>query len=309
MKVLVTGGAGFIGSHVVEKLLAEGCTVAVVDDLSTGEQSNLSAAVTFYALDIRSPQLAEVLLTEQPHAVIHLAAQVSVKRSVLDPQTDADINICGTLNLLKAVTAAGVGQVVYGSTAAVYGNPAELPLREDSSLQPLSPYGVSKRAAEDYLMAESLNNRLRVIALRYANVYGPRQALSAESGVTTIFLNAALRRENPTFFGDGTATRDYVYVADVADATWRALNCKDTAVLNVSSGVEVSVKELWQTICSVSGVDLAPIEADVRPGDILKSSLCPHRAHSLLDWQASTSLVSGLRKTIEYYQGTSHVQV
>jgi len=309
MKVLVTGGAGFIGSHVVERLRAEGCDVVVVDDLSTGRRGNLSTDIKFYPLDIRSEQLRDVFLTERPDKVVHLAAQISVSRSVVDPKTDADINVNGTLNLLAAAKQCGVSQIVYGSSAAVYGNPVHVPLGEDALPRPLSPYGVSKRAAEDYLLAGTNSGGPSVVSLRYANAYGPRQALSAECGVSTIFINAVLFGNRPTIFGDGTATRDYVYVQDVAEATWRALSYDKTEVFNISSGIEVSVNELWNEVLSIAGASIEPVRAAERPGDIYRSSLCPIKALNELGWRASTSLSKGLTQTLEYYARGREVHV
>ena len=309
MKVLVTGGAGFIGSHVVERLVAEGCEVVVVDNLSTGRKSNLGAGIQLYPLDVRSECLGDVFSAEKPQKVVHLAAQISVSRSVSDPGNDADININGTLNLIAAARQWGVSHIVYGSTAAVYGDPQTVPLNETALPRPLSPYGVSKRAAEDYLLASAGSGGPTVVSLRYANAYGPRQALSAECGVTTIFVNSILSGSRPAIFGDGTATRDYVYVTDVAEATWRALTYNGSNILNVSSGVEISVNQLWTEILNITGANLEPVRAPERTGDIYRSSLCPLNVKAELGWQASTSLVEGLGKTLDYYRRSREVDV
>ncbi len=309
MKVMVTGGAGFIGSHVVERLQSQGCEVFVVDNLSTGSAANLHHTVSLYRMDIADPDLTRVLSVEKPEKIIHLAAQTSVGASVRAPEFDAQVNIMGTINLLQAARQNGVQGIVYSSSAAVYGNPSCLPLAEDAVLHPLSPYGVSKLAAENYVMAEALGGgAMNAVVLRYANVYGPRQAVSAECGVITIFINAALAGTAPTIHGDGSATRDYVYVGDVAEATWQALNCQDNAILNVSSGREVTVDELWQQLTRLTRQEIRPIYGPERPGDIYRSALSPNNAMSVLGWQAKTELAAGLKQTVDFYNGKSGAQ-
>lgn len=302
VKVLVTGGAGFIGSHVVEALVRQGHEVCVVDNLITGRAANLPSGVRLHQVDVASRGLIEVALAEQPAAMVHLAAQISVSASARDPEEDARVNIGGALQVLRAARLSGCPKIVYGSSAAVYGNPAVLPLPEDAPLRPLSPYGISKRAAEDYFLAEAAASGLTVNVLRYANAYGPRQAISAECGVITIFVQSLLEGRRPTIFGDGSATRDYVFVSDVADATVAALLHNSTCTLNIASGVETSVSELWSVLTELAGKHLEPIYGPERPGDIKRSCLDPSLALNKLGWRSLTALTEGLRQTLKYYR-------
>lgn len=301
MRILVTGGAGFIGSHVVESLLQSGHEVSVVDNLVTGRASHVPPGVRLYQVDVASPELLSVVVAEKPEAIVHLAAQISVSASTRNPEEDARVNIGGALNVLRAAHASGCGRIVYGSSAAVYGNPASLPLKEDASMRPLSPYGVSKRAAEDYFLADATATGLTVGVLRYGNAYGPRQAVSAECGVTTIFVQKILEGQSPTVFGDGTATRDYVYVSDIAEATVVALNKDKNLIVNISSGQETSVQELWDQLIELSGKSIKPCYGPERLGDISRSCLDPSLAWQELGWRSTTSLHEGLKKTLEYY--------
>lgn len=301
MRIMVTGGAGFIGSHVVESLLQSGHEVSVVDNLITGKSSHVPLGVRLYQVDVASPELLPAVMAEKPDAIVHLAAQISVSASTRNPEEDARVNIGGALNLLRATRLTGCGRIVYGSSAAVYGNPTSLPLKENASMRPLSPYGVSKRAAEDYFLANAAATGLTVGVLRYGNAYGPRQAVSAECGVTTIFVQKILEGKSPTIFGDGSATRDYVYVSDVAEATMAALFNNTNIVLNVSSGQETSVQALWDQLSDLSGKSIKPYYGPERPGDIYRSCLDSSLAWKELGWRSTTSLHEGLRKTLEYY--------
>lgn len=303
MKVLVTGGAGFIGSHVVAELLRSGYDVGVVDDLSSGKAEYVPKSCPLYTIDVASEDFVDVVCREKPAAIIHLAAQISVSVSTQNPTEDARVNIWGSLNVLRAAHASGCRKIVYSSSAAVYGNPQQLPLQETSPLRPLSPYGVSKRAAEDYFLADAWASDLSVTVLRFGNVYGPRQAVSAECGVVTIFVQALIDERNPVVFGDGTATRDYVYVVDVAKAVSRALEQEGTIVCNISSGVETSVTHLWDMLQEISGLNLPSKHGPERRGDIYRSVLDPSLAQDLLGWHAGTTLPIGLSKTLEYYRG------
>lgn len=301
MRILVTGGAGFIGSHVVEGLVNSGHEVAVVDNLITGKVSHVPPGVRLHRVDVASPEFVSAVAAERPDAMVHLAAQISVSASTRDPEEDARVNIGGALNVLRAAHASGCSRIVYGSSAAVYGNPTSLPLREDASMRPLSPYGVSKRAAEDYFLADAAATGLTVGVLRYGNAYGPRQAVSAECGVTTIFVQKILDGQSPTIYGDGRATRDYVYVSDVAQATVAALFNTKNFILNISSGQETSVQALWDQLSRLSGKGIIPHYGPERLGDITRSCLDPRMAWQELGWQATTSLAEGLEKTLKYY--------
>lgn len=301
MQVLVTGGAGFVGSHVVEELLRKGLSVSVVDSLVTGRREHVPAQCRFYQVDVASPEFLTIAAEINPDAIIHLAAQISVSASVANPEEDARVNIGGMLNVLRAAMNNSCRRVVFSSSAAVYGNPVSLPLSEDASLRPLSPYGVSKRAAEDYIQVSTATSGLSAAILRYGNIYGPRQAVSAECGVITIFVQALLSGKQPTIFGDGTATRDYVYVEDVAKATYLALEHNDSFIANISSGKEVTVLDLWNLLAKLGGKDIAADFGPERPGDIARSSLNPAQAYRYLGWRATTSLEDGLSKTLGFY--------
>jgi len=301
MQVLVTGGAGFVGSHVVEELLRRGLTVSVVDNLVTGKREHVPAQCKFYQVDIASPDFLTVAAELNPDAIIHLAAQISVSASVANPEEDARVNIGGMLNVLRAAKNSSCRRVVFSSSAAVYGNPVSLPLSEDASLRPLSPYGVSKRAAEDYIQVSAAASGISAAILRYGNIYGPRQAVSAECGVITIFVQALLSGKQPTIFGDGTATRDYVYVEDVAKATCLALEHKDSFIANISSGQEVTVLDLWNLLAKLRGKNISAAFGPERPADIARSCLNPAQAHRYLGWCATTPLAEGLIRTLEFY--------
>ncbi|KAF0195338.1 MAG: UDP-glucose 4-epimerase [Bacillota bacterium] len=301
MKILVTGGAGFIGSHVVESLVKCGHEVSVVDNLITGRVSHVPLGVRLYQVDVASPELLSAVVAERPDAIVHLAAQISVSASTRDPEEDARVNIGGALNVLRAAHASGCGRIVYSSSAAVYGNPSSLPLQEGASMRPLSPYGVSKRAAEDYFLADAAATDLTIGVLRYGNAYGPRQAVSAECGVTTIFVQKILEGQSPTIFGDGSATRDYVYVGDVAEATVTALYNDKNLIVNISSGQETSVQALWDQLIALAGKNIKPCYGAERLGDITRSCLDPSLAWRELSWRSTTSLQEGLKKTLEYY--------
>jgi UDP-glucose 4-epimerase len=291
VRAVVTGGAGFIGSHVVEALLARGDEVTVIDDLSTGVRENVPDGATFVEHDIRQPFEVDA------DVVFHLAAQKDVRVSVADPGLDAEVNVLGTVRVLEAARLAGA-QVVFGSTGgAIYGE-CERPAREDDERAPLSPYGVSKLAGEEYLAAWNRLHGTRHVSLRYGNVYGPRQDPHGEAGVVAIFF-ARLREGKPlTVFGDGTQTRDYVYAADVARATLLALGT-DGGVFNVGSGRETSVVELAELCGRAAGVAPELVHAPPRAGELQRSCLDPVRAERDLGFRAEISLAEGLGRTWE----------
>lgn len=304
MRALVTGGAGFIGSHVVELLLAKGHRVAVIDDLSTGKRENLPPGVQFYRLSLLDSQLPDIIRQIEPDVVFHEAAQVKVSRSLADPVQDARINIEGSLRLLEACREAGLPKVVYASSAAVYGEPQAVPLPEEHPLAPLSPYGLSKLTVERYLAIYHVLYGLHYAVLRYANVYGPRQDSSGEGGVVAIFADRVVRGKPLVIFGDGSQTRDFVYVGDVAAANLRAANPElpGELVVNVGTGREISVNELARTLAEQAGSDLPFVYEAPRPGEIQRSSLANGRAVSVLGWQPATTLAEGLAKTLTWYR-------
>ena len=307
MKILVTGGAGFIGSHVVDCYVAAGHEVVVVDNLASGRRDLVNPGAKLYVTDLRSPRLAEVFRAERPEVVNHHAAQAEVRRSVADPVQDASVNVLGALNLLACCRRFGVSRVIYAATGgAVYGDTLTLPTPEDHPPRPTSPYGVSKLAVEHYLACLETLYGTRALSLRYANVYGPRQNPLGEAGVVAIFAYQLLRREPVTINGDGEQTRDYVYVGDVAEANLLALKQPNvTGVLNIGTGVETSVNELFERLQDAGGVTGKARHAPQKPGEQRRSVLDIALAKRLLGWTPRISLDEGLRLTTEYFRKES----
>ena len=304
MKVLVTGGAGFIGSHVVDRLLADGHAVDVVDNLATGRRERVPGAVRLHVCDLRDARLDTVVAAAQPGTVVHVAAQAAVSRSVTDPRFDASVNVLGTIALLEACRRAGVRRVVYTSTGgAAYGDTDVLPTPEDHPLRPASPYGVSKTTAERYLECWAGLTGGRALTLRLANVYGPHQDPAGEAGVIAIFSSRLLAGDPCLVNGDGEQTRDYVYASDVADAVARAVASPDVAgVANIGTGAETTVNELYRRLARLTGVSRAAEHAPARPGEQRRSVLDAARAKALLGWTATVSLDEGLMKTVTWFQ-------
>ncbi|MBO8129079.1 MAG: NAD-dependent epimerase/dehydratase family protein [Peptococcaceae bacterium] len=296
MRVLVTGGAGFIGSHIVDALLERGADVAVVDNLSRGKREFVPRAVRFYEVDIRHPDLRDVLEHEKPEVVIHQAAQASVAAAVKKPAADAGINVVGTVNLLDACRLAGVRKIVYASSAAVYGNPKYLPVDEDHPVAPLSGYGISKYVPEMYLAVYRAGYGLDYTVLRYANVYGPRQDAQGEGGVVAIFTRRIRNGEAVVIFGDGEQTRDFVYVEDVVRANLAALHKGSGAILNVGTNIATSVNRLCAILKEVAG-DFEISYTKPRPGDIRHSTLDNRRIRNVLGWKPQYSLRRGILET------------
>jgi len=303
VRVLVTGGAGFIGSHAVDRLVAGGHEAHVLDNLSTGRRGNLGTGIPLHVLDLRSPRLGQALAAIRPVAVVHAAAQASVARSVLDPVHDANVNVLGTIALLEASRRAGVERVVYISTGgAAYGDTDVLPTPEDHPLRPASPYGVSKLAAERWLDCWATSSGAHTLTLRLANVYGPRQDPAGEAGVVAIFAARLLAGAPCVVNGDGEQTRDYVYVEDVADAIVRAVTTPGVSgTLNISTGLETSVNELYARLARRAGVTLAPQHGPARPGEQRRSVLDAARAGTRLGWTPVTPLQQGLEKTLDWF--------
>lgn len=305
MNVLVTGGAGFIGSHIVDALVESGCRVAVVDDLSTGKFEYINPGVNFYQVAVQGPDFQEVVAREKPSVVFHQAAQVDVQRSLKEPAADAAINILGIINLLEACRRHKVDKVVYASSAAVYGRPAYLPVDEKHPLAPQSPYGVSKLTPEHYLRIYRELYGIGCTVLRYANVYGPRQDASGEGGVVAIFVDRFLKGEKPYIFGDGGQTRDFIYVKDAAEANLAALRKGEGMTFNVSTGSGLSVNRLFAIIKKIAGSGLEPVYRPSRPGDIDHSRLANEKARQFLDWAPRRRLEEGLGETVEFYKNNS----
>ncbi|MBI3988634.1 MAG: SDR family oxidoreductase [candidate division NC10 bacterium] len=311
-KILVTGGAGFIGSHVVDVFLQEGHEVVVVDDLSSGKLDNLNPQATFYKVDITSPELEEVFDRERPEVLNHHAAQMDVRRSVADPLFDAKINVLGSLNLLEACRKYGTRQVIFASSGgALYGEPDLGPEEEDRPLRPASPYGVAKLAVERYLQVYWQLHAIQPISLRYANVYGPRQDPHGEAGVVAIFIERLLRKEPPLIFGDGEQTRDFVYIADVVEANFLALHGlmaahgrrpTDPWVFNIGTGLETSVNRLLWLLEETMGTESHPLHKPPRPGEQRRSVLDVRRAERFLRWAPRVGLKEGLQATVAWFQ-------
>jgi UDP-glucose 4-epimerase len=297
VRAIVTGGAGFIGSHVVDALVAQGAEVAVVDSLVHGAKENVVAGAELHVRDIREP-LDDLFDAVRPEAVLHLAAQADVRVSVERPVEDADVNVLGTVRILEGARKHGA-QVVFSSTGgAIYGDCTKS-APEDSPCEPLSPYGTAKLAAEEYLRAYNRLYGTRHIALRYGNVYGPRQDPHGEAGVVAIFLGALARGEQARIFGDGSQTRDYVYVGDVARATVAALG-HEGGVFNVGTGRETSVAELYELCARVAGSDMPAEHAPARLGELQRSFLDPTLAAETLGFTAMVDLEDGLRSTWDW---------
>jgi UDP-glucose 4-epimerase len=298
--VLVTGGAGFIGSHVAEGLAARGERVVVLDDLSSGKRENLPDGVELVEGDIREP-LDELMSSIKPTVCYHLAAQIDVRVSAARPHHDAQINVLGTVNVLQASLAHGT-KVVFSSTGgAIYGE-CDRPAPEDAPRLPIAPYGTSKLAGEEYLATFNRLHGTKHVSLRYGNVYGPRQDPHGEAGVVAIFFNKLREGEPPKVFGDGTATRDYVYVGDVVRATLAAAE-SNGGVYNVGSGRETSVVELLELCQRIAGTNLEPEFAPPRPGELQRSVLDPSRAVDELGWRPERNLEDGLHETWEFFNG------
>lgn len=310
MRALVTGGAGFIGSTLVDRLLAEGHEVDVVDDLSSGSLANLAEAraagkrqLSIHQLDVRSPDVVELIRRRRPEVVFHLAAQAAVPVSVERPAFDAAVNVVGSLNVLEGARAAGSGRIVYAASGGtLYGEPAhqEIPVRESHPHRPLSPYGVSKKSVLEYLVAYRHMYELEFCALALANVYGPRQDPYGEAGVIAIFCDRVLRGEPVTIFGDGDQTRDFVYVDDVVDAFVRAATRGGGLVCNVGTGRETSVNDLYRALKEVTGVGIDPVHAPARPGELRRSALNIERAGIQLGWRPWTELATGIAGVLEH---------
>ena len=309
MKVLVTGGAGFIGSHVVERLLGAGHDVSVVDSLERGSRENiagpLSQGLPLHEIDIRNTALRDILAAERPEIVMHLAAQVDVRVSVADPVLDADVNVSGSLNLLEGARAAGVRKVIVTSSGGcIYGEPKTMPVKETYKGLPESPYGISKRVLHDYLRFYRQAHGLNWTVLALANVFGPRQDPLGEAGVVSIFLGAMLAGREPVIYGDGKQTRDFVYAPDVADAFMRAIKKGSGTVFNIGTGVETTVLELWHACARATGYGGDVRFEDRRLGVLQRIALDATRAKKRLGWEAATSLAEGIAATADWVRTT-----
>jgi UDP-glucose 4-epimerase len=305
MRILVTGGTGFIGSHTIDALVAANSyDIAVIDDLSSGKRERLGPAVRFHHADIRNAdEMRLVMDRERPETLLHLAAQLDVRKSVAEPAFDAEVNIGGFLNLMEAGCQKGLNRVVFASTGgAMYGEQEKFPCDEQHRCRPVSPYGVSKLATEAYLFFYKMQYGIDYVSLRYSNVYGPRQDPHGEAGVVAIFCGRMLARQPCTIYGDGEQTRDYIYVGDVARANLAALNKPASGAFNIGTGLETSVNQLFRTLARIAGTNDLPIPAAMRPGEQRRSVISPARAASELGWRPEVSLEDGLKLTFESFK-------
>ena len=303
MKILVTGGAGFIGSHVADAYIAAGHNVVIIDDLSTGTMKNVNPKAKFHKLDVRSNKIKSIFEREKIDVVNHHAAQMDVRRSVEDPAYDASINVLGGLNVLEHCKRFGVKKFIFASTGgAIYGEQDYFPASEDHPVRPLSPYGITKLATEKYLYYYKEVFDVQSVILRYANVYGPRQNPHGEAGVVAIFASKMLAGQQPVINGDGKQTRDYVYVKDVVNANVTALGYKGSDVFNIGMGMETDVNQLFRMLRESSGSRCEEQHGPPKSGEQKRSVIDPSKARKILGWQPEFSLPQGLKETVEYFK-------
>jgi UDP-glucose 4-epimerase len=302
MKVLITGGAGFIGSHLADAHLARGDQVVIVDSLAGGRREFVPGAATFHHLDVRDPGLREIFARERPQVVNHHAAQVSVSASVRDPQFDAEVNVLGTLRVVALAVEFGAAHFIFSSTGgALYGEPKRLPADESTPVRPLSPYGAAKFAAEGYIGLYGRTHGLRACLLRYANVYGPRQDPHGEAGVVAIFARALLDGRPATIFGDGEQTRDFVYVDDVVRANLLAADRRAEGAVNIGTGRGTTVNTIYRQVARRAGSSTPPRYGPPRPGDVRHITLAADAAHRVLGWTPAMPVEAGLAATVEWF--------
>ena len=303
MKILVTGGAGFIGSHVADAYIERGHTVHILDDLSGGREENLPEDAAFHQLDIRSDEAAELIRKERYDVICHHAAQMDVRKSVADPSFDADVNIRGFLNLMEAGREAGLKKVVFASTGgAIYGEPEYVPQDEEHILQPLSPYGITKLTTEKYLFFYKAQYGIENVVLRYANIYGPRQNPYGEAGVVAIFTERMLDGKQAVINGDGKQTRDYVFVKDVVKANVMALDYDASDIFNIGTARETSVNELFRLIRDEIDESIPEKHVEGKPGEQRRSVLSYDHSREVLGWEPTVDLESGLKQTVNWFR-------
>ena len=307
MKVLVTGGAGFIGSHLVDRLVLEGHEAVVVDNLVTGKRRNINRAARFYKLDIQSWRLERVFRNERPNVVMHLAAQMDVRKSVEDPMFDAQVNVLGTLNVLQQAVKHGVRKVIFSSSGgAIYGEQEIYPAPEIHVTKPLSPYGLSKLCGEQYLAYFQRVSGLQAVSLRYANVYGPRQDPEGEAGVVAIFIQKMLNGEQPVINGNGRQTRDFVYVEDVVEANLAMMGQETQGTYNVGTGVETSINDLFRILVQHTGSNCKELHGPAKKGEQARSVIDCSKLRHEVSWEPKAELSEGLKKTVEFFKAGMH---
>ena len=304
MRILVTGGAGFIASHIADGFLAQGHEVAVLDNLVTGFRKNVPAGAIFFEGDIRNADFVKTVFSEyRPDVVDHHAAQMDVRKSLEDPVFDAQNNILGSVNLITAAVRYGVGRFIYASTGgAVYGEPTWLPVNENHEIHPECAYGITKHTVEHYLELYHLLSGLTFVVLRYPNVYGPRQNPHGEAGVNAIFIGMMLAGKVPTIYGDGLQLRDYVYVGDIVRANQLALESGDNEIMNIGSGVGTSVNDIYETLCRILDFREPAHYAAERSGEIKKIFLDARKAEKVIGWKPDVGFEQGLRLTVDWHK-------
>ena len=307
MKVLVTGGAGFIGSHLVDRLVLEGHEAVVVDNLATGKRRNINRAARFYKMDIQSWRLERVFRNERPNVVMHLAAQMDVRKSVEDPMFDAQVNVLGTLNVLQQAVKHGVRKVVFSSSGgAIYGEQEAYPAPETHVTRPLSPYGLSKLCGEQYLSYFQRVSGLQAVSLRYANVYGPRQDPEGEAGVVAIFIQKMLNNEQAVINGNGRQTRDFVFVDDVVEANLAMMGQETQGTYNVGTGVETSINDLFRILVQHTGSNSKEVHGPSKKGEQARSVIDNTKLRHEVSWEPKADLSEGLKKTVDYFRERLH---
>jgi len=306
LKVLVTGGAGFIGSHIVDRLINEGYEVVIVDDLTSGTERNINKNAKFYKLDIKNPELESIFKNERPDYINHHAAQKDVRVSVSDPIYDAEINVLGTINILQNCVKYGVKKIIFASTSgAIYGEQEVFPAPENHPVRPISPYGITKLVAEHYMYYYKTIHGLDYASLRYSNVYGPRQDPHGEAGVVAIFIQKMLDGSQPVINGDGEQTRDFVYVGDVANASVLAIrNNTSENIFNIGTGVETSINRVFNCLREIMDSSIDEKHGPSQQGEQRRSVIECLKAKKILRWEPKVSLATGLKETCEYFHET-----
>ncbi|UCE05764.1 MAG: GDP-mannose 4,6-dehydratase [bacterium] len=309
MKILVTGGAGFIGSHVADEFIKQGHEVVIVDNLSMGRLENVNLRARFIKMNVQDPEILELFEKEKFDVVNHHAAQMDIRLSVDDPIYDANNNIIGTINLLQTSVKNGVKKFIFiSSGGAIYGEQDYFPADEQHPTRPLSPYGITKLTGEKYVFFYQYVYNLKLVILRYANIYGPRQNPKGEAGVVGIFSSRMLTGEQPIINGNGLQTRDYVYVGDVVTANLKALDYSDNDYFNIGTGIETNVNELFRRLNHLTHAGTEEVHGPAQPGEQLRSVLDIEKAKKLLDWTPQVTLDEGLTKTVEYFKQYHHIK-